>query len=45
MTTKRFPHLRDPIALAKLIGDLAIGQAVDGKDGGVVKRGQEGSNC
>lgn len=29
MTTKRLPRPRDPIALAKLIGDIATGQVVD----------------
>jgi hypothetical protein len=29
MATKRIPRPRDPIALAKLIGDIATGQFVD----------------
>ena len=29
MATKRLKRPRDPIALAKLIGDIATGQAVD----------------
>jgi hypothetical protein len=29
MATKRLPRPRDPIALAKLIGDIATGQVVD----------------
>jgi ubiquinone biosynthesis protein UbiJ len=29
MATKRFPRPRDPISLAKLIGDIATGQVVD----------------
>lgn len=29
MATKRLPRPRDPIALAKLIGDIATGQLVD----------------
>ena len=29
MATKRLPRPRDPISLAKLIGDIAIGQMVD----------------
>ena len=34
MTTKLLPRPRDPIALAKLIGDIATGQVEDGKDDG-----------
>jgi hypothetical protein len=34
MTTKPLPRLRDPIALAKLIGDIATGQVEDGRDDG-----------
>ena len=29
MATKRLPRPRDPIALAKLIGDIATGQVCD----------------
>jgi hypothetical protein len=29
MATKRLPRPRDPISLAKLIGDIATGQVVD----------------
>ena len=29
MATKRLPHPRDPIALAKLIGDIATDQVVN----------------
>jgi hypothetical protein len=29
MATKRLPRPRDPMSLAKLIGDIATGQAVD----------------
>lgn len=29
MATKRIPRPRDPLALAKLIGDIATGQLVD----------------
>ena len=32
MTTKTLPRPRDPIALAKLIGDIATGQVEDGRD-------------
>jgi hypothetical protein len=34
MTTKRIPRPRDPIALAKLIGDIATGQVVDAVEDG-----------
>ena len=34
MATKRIPRPRDPIALAKLIGDIATGQVVDGVEDG-----------
>jgi hypothetical protein len=34
MATKRIPRPRDPIALAKLIGDIATGQAADAVDDG-----------
>jgi hypothetical protein len=43
MATKRIPRPRDPLALAKLIGDIATGQVVDavddGKDPQAIKRG------
>jgi hypothetical protein len=46
MATKRLPRPRDPIALAKLIGDIATGQVVDavedGKDTKAVERGRAG---
>ena len=46
MATKRIPRPRDPIALAKLIGDIATGQVVDavedGKDAAAVERGRLG---
>jgi hypothetical protein len=46
MATKRLPRPRDPIALAKLIGDIATGQVVDavedGKDPAAVSLGQRG---
>lgn len=46
MTAKRTPRPRDPIQLAKLIGDIATGQAADavddGKDPAAVTRGQAG---
>jgi hypothetical protein len=32
MTTKRLPRPRDPIQLAKLIGDIATGQVQDRVD-------------
>lgn len=34
MATKRIPRPRDPIALAKLIGDIATGQVTDAVDDG-----------
>ena len=37
MATKRIPRPRDPIALAKLIGDIATGQVVDAVDDGKLK--------
>jgi ubiquinone biosynthesis protein UbiJ len=46
MATKRIPRPRDPIALAKLIGDIATEQVVDamedGKDAAATKRGRAG---
>lgn len=34
MATKRIPRPRDPIALAKLVGDIATGQVEDGVEDG-----------
>jgi hypothetical protein len=46
MATKRIPRPRDPIALAKLIGDIATGQVVDavedGKDEAAASMGRRG---
>lgn len=46
MATKRLPRPRDPIALAKLIGDIATGQVVDaaedGKNAAAVELGRRG---
>ena len=46
MATKRIPRPRDPIALAKLIGDIATGQVVDavedGKDPAAAAMGKRG---
>ena len=46
MATKRVPRPRDPIALAKLIGDIATGQVTDavedGKDAAAIERGRLG---
>jgi hypothetical protein len=46
MATKRLPRPRDPIALAKLIGDIATGQVVDavedGKDPAAAELGRKG---
>jgi hypothetical protein len=47
MATKRIPRPRDPIALAKLIGDIATGQMVDavedGKDATAARAGRKGA--
>lgn len=46
MATKRLPRPRDPIALAKLIGDIATGQVEDAvqdeRDPRAVERGRAG---
>jgi hypothetical protein len=46
MTTKRAPRPRDPIALAKLISDIATDRVVDdvedGKDGAAASMGRRG---
>lgn len=46
MALKRTPRPRDPVQLAKLIGDIATGQVPDavddGKDAGAVARGRTG---
>jgi hypothetical protein len=46
MATKRIPRPRDPLALAKLIGDIATGQVVDavedGKDEAAASVGRKG---
>ena len=46
MAIKRLPRPRDPIALAKLIGDIATGQVVDavedGKNAAAVEMGRKG---
>ena len=47
MVIKRLPRPRDPIQLAKLIGDIATGQVVDGmddgKDAAAVESGRRGA--
>lgn len=47
MTMKRTPRPRDPIQLAKLIGDIATGQVPDvvddGKDAGAAAMGRKGA--
>jgi hypothetical protein len=47
MATKRLPRPRDPIALARLIGDIATGQVVDvvedGKDPAAAEMGRKGA--
>ena len=45
MATKRIPRPRDPISLAKLIGDIATGQVADAvEDGtdGISPKGRAG---
>ena len=42
MATKRIPRPRDPLALAKLIGDIATGQVEDGKNEAAVELGRRG---
>ena len=46
MATKRLKRPRDPVSLAKLIGDIATGQVEDGTDDGkseaVIERGRKG---
>jgi len=46
MAIKRIPRPRDPIQLAKLIGDIATGQVVDavddGKDEAAAAMGRKG---
>jgi hypothetical protein len=46
MATKRLPRPRDPLALAKLIGDIATGQVADAveddRDDQAVARGRLG---
>jgi hypothetical protein len=41
MATKRIPRPRDPIARAKLIGDIATGQAVDAVEDWEVRQGTQ----
>jgi hypothetical protein len=47
MATNRIPRPCDPLALAKLIGDIATGQVVDGvedgKDAQAAAKGHKGS--
>lgn len=47
MATKRLPRPRDPIALAKLVGDIATGQVEDrvddGKDEAAASMGRKGA--
>lgn len=46
MTERRKPRPRDPVQLAKLIGDIATGQVEDreddGKDAGMSELGRQG---
>ena len=47
MAEKRIPRPRDPIALAKLIGDIATGQVADavsvGKNAAAAEKGRKGA--
>src|SRR4051812_47305372 len=47
MATKRLPHPRDPVSLAKLIGDIATGQVrdevEDGKNEAAAAMGRKGA--
>ena len=47
MAEKRIPRPRDPIALAKLIGDIATGEVADkvedGKDAAAAEMGRKGA--
>ena len=49
MAQKRIPRPRDPVMLAKLIGDIATGQVVDcvedGKNPAAVELGQKGGKA
>lgn len=49
MAIKRIPRPRDPIALAKLIGDIATGQVEDciedGKNPAAIELGQKGGRA
>jgi hypothetical protein len=49
MATKRIPRPRDPLALAKLIGDIATGQVVDAvedeKDDKAASLGRRGGDA
>jgi hypothetical protein len=45
MATKRLPRPRDPISLAKLIGDMATGQVVDAVEDGKDAAAASMSRC
>jgi hypothetical protein len=49
MDIKRIPRPRDPVTLAKLIGDIATGQVVDavkdGKDPAATELGRKGGRA
>lgn len=49
MTERRKPRPRDPLQLAKLIGDIATGQTddkvEDGKDAAAVEMGRKGGRA
>jgi hypothetical protein len=42
MATKRLKRPRDPLSLAKLIGDIATGQVKDEEETGLTKRARAG---
>jgi hypothetical protein len=45
MVEKRLKRPRDPVALAKLIGDIATGQAEDKRNPAAVELGQKGGRA
>lgn len=42
MAEKRLKRPRDPISLAKLVGDIAIGEVQDSKESSLTKRARAG---
>jgi hypothetical protein len=45
MTVRRIPRPRDPVALAKLIGDIASGQVLDEAVNTRAQRGRAGGSA